>query len=119
METIIDTAQPTTFRLDIGSPALLGWTFQIGWNGWGCPYFEKDAADLLVKLINTAITYEEGKVTMTYDYTIDSYVVCTSDGDDDPIVVQGQRIMTTLGSKCVYPIGAREWCWLERGVHFT
>ena len=83
------------------------------WNGWGMPFFDRDAADLLTTILARA------GVHIRYDSEQDSYVRTPEeqvfDENTDPQEVEqyhghdvfapGGRIMR------VYPIGTRAWCW--------
>ena len=109
-------AELTTFRMDYEQPMLIGWTQRSTWNGWGCPYFERDVADQVMRLVN-AVT-DDGETTIAFDQAADGYIVCSPADADESALVRGQDIVTAAGVKHVYALGAYEFCWHEQGVHF-
>lgn len=111
-------AELTTFRLDYEQPALTGWTRRSSWNGWGCPYFERDVADHVMELINTQAIEDGEPTTISFDQATDSYVMYSTFDEEDHARVQGQDIVTANGVLHVYALGTRVWCWHERGVHY-
>ncbi len=111
-------AESTTFRLDYDQPEFPGWTRRESWNGWGCPYFERASADQAMAFVNRQADTDEEMVSVVYEAEYDSYIIRYSDLDGDSRIMRGQDIETTLGVRHVYALGAEEWCWLERGIHF-
>jgi hypothetical protein len=92
---------------DYGIPGgVPGWTRGAHWNGWACPYFERDAAlAILAK-------QDEGGGKSQYDETTDTMLVWT-EGDDEPRRYPAEVLQTPEGPKTVYAVGSWEWIWDE------
>lgn len=71
------------------------------WNGWACPYFEKEEVERMrpwLKKLNEALTYDEAN---------DEYTVSTEDYSEDNECFKGIDI-----NNChLYPIGNGSWVW--------
>lgn len=87
---------------------LPGWTAGDRWNGWACPMFDREAADLFCTLTER----DPGMYQTRYDAKADAYVSTNQDGEVEDraegcdIEVAGRKIR-------VYDIGSHSWCWIE------
>jgi len=97
-ERELKKARKSTFTID-GEESFEGWTFDDEWNGFACPYFEKEAADKVAKYCNGKF---DGKDTYSFD-----------EEREEPEVYTSQMIETVEGKKKVWPIGAWMWTWSE------
>ncbi len=92
-----EIAKPGFFSID-GETKYAGYTFGDDWNGFECPYFEKEAAD---KMSMDMMGRAEG----------DTYVF--EQEDDEPLTINSEIIKTVDGDKKVWPIGAYYWVWSD------
>jgi hypothetical protein len=83
-------AMKGTFSLD--EKSYDGYTFGEKWNGFECPYFEKDVADQIMKDMDGRFEND------TYKF----------EGSED---FEPQDIDTEDGKKKVWAIGAYSWTW--------
>lgn len=95
-----------TFSID-GALVTKGWTAGDTWNGWECPYFEKDEAEAINK-----------HVSGYYDESTDSYKVniegepTTAETPEEMVdTFESQIIKTPEGDKKVWAMGAYSWVW--------
>jgi hypothetical protein len=103
---LLPEAIKTTFTLD-GEKFFEGYTFNDNWNGFACPYFEKEVADQIAVEYNGKFVEE----TQTYLFideneTTESQVVY----DEDNKYSQGE-IGTVDGQKTVWALGSFVWTW--------
>lgn len=93
-------ARRSAFAID-DEEGFPGWTFDEEWNGWDCPYFEKDAAD---------------KIAAKYkgSFSDDAYTFQMEDMEDEPERYESLMIDTEDGKKKVWAIGAYAWVWSEK-----
>lgn len=80
------------------------------WNGYECPYFEKEVADEMVKVF----TKREKDLNMYYDKNKDVYVYDNTHytKDEETIVTYESETINYNGEDIkVYPIGAGSWMW--------
>lgn len=99
------------FSMDfLGDKSVEGWTTGDLWNGWATPFFEKEAAEEVLR--EAAETYAE--MGETYKWGFDpegDAFTFQSPHDEEPDRVKGERITTPDGRKKVYGIGAYSWTW--------
>ncbi len=86
-------AKAGEFSLD-GGNIYKGYTNGGIWNGWECPYFEKEEADKIAKDYNG-------------EFVDDTYVFPNDDDD----VYESENLETVDGKKKVWAIGAYAWVW--------
>ncbi len=80
-----------------------GWTFEDYWNGFECPYFEKDEADKI--MIDMKGRFENDK------YIFDDPDYFPDYEEDDAFA--SQVIETVEGPKKVWAIGSWYWTWMK------
>ena len=106
------------FALDIGQGPYAGYTDGDGWNGWATPYFELEVARKIAEdyvrtpeLVRVP-EVEPGDYRAAFDEAEDAFLFYDPVNDDEAyfyaqnITVEGQEMR-------VYPIGTREWTWVE------
>ena len=77
------------------------------WNGWACPYFEKEQAEKVIDWLQN-----DCDVIVAYDETNDAYITRYKDDDEsDAETWKGIDVKTVDGVKHVYSIGGWSWCW--------
>lgn len=86
--------------------AFEGWHEpSVRWNGFACPFFEREAAEEIARYCLAWGT------DCHFDEEEDAFVFVrhgAPEGEDEPFT--GQDIATPEGTKHVYAIGA--WCWV-------
>ena len=101
-----------TFVGDDTEP-YVGWTSGDTWNGWECPYFEKDVADKILVDMNALSGIDWGM----YDAESDSYKFAydgeavAGQTEDNIETFEPQFIETPEGKKKVWSIGGWSWVW--------
>jgi hypothetical protein len=90
-------AEKIKVAIELESPVFKGWTVGEIWNGWECPYFEKEEADKVVKA-------SSGKWSKDGE-------TCHFDLNDEDYVVEKETIQTVEGPKVVWAIGNMYWIW--------
>ena len=96
----------TVFTIDVSEQYYEGYTDNRHWNGWECPWFTKEVADVIMSDLN-----KDGIRTM-YDVTKDTYII--DDQYNDTVdTYKGCDVETLNGIKHLYPIGAGCWIWDE------
>lgn len=84
------------------------------WNGWDCPFFEKEEADRLMSDFNGAGM--DGNIY--YKEENDAYYFHDNNYPEDPDdQYEGLDLDTVDGLKHVYAIGAWSWTWYEYQGH--
>ena len=78
-----------------------GYTYGHKWNGWACPYFKKEIADLIMAEVNQSA--EDSGYSMWYDDTQDAY--CYGEDGEEPDIYSAVEDL--------YPIGNGYWTWEE------
>src|SRR5262245_44844573 len=101
-------AKRAIFRIDGVDYTLAGWTFGDHWNGWACPAFEREAADLLIKGLQAQPNWRGAAYFMK---SSDSFVIIEADDANGRMEWSGHDILTEEGSRHVYSIGSNYWCW--------
>lgn len=100
---------PTEFVLDdaqLGS--FKGYGDGSNWNGFACPYFEREIAERVLW------ASEANGYRWTYDADRDAFLVRSEEdpADYEPEVFEGIERRTTDGETLiVYAIGAYSWSW--------
>jgi hypothetical protein len=100
---------PATFHLDADPETTFqGYTDGSMWNGWACPYFEREVAEKVAQY------YEElhdggaeSGYEADYDPERDAFVF-REPAYDEPLVVESVEV----GGQNLYPIGAYQWTWV-------
>jgi hypothetical protein len=88
-----------------------GWTADQHWNGWACPYFERDVALRMAAAWNE-VTFEKDVFKAHYDEEHDQFCFYSESGENwecfgsQVIDVEGRPII-------VYAIGTCDWIWEE------
>ena len=98
----------TAFRLDgIPGMAFGGYTNGNNWNGWECPYFDKDTAERILR------ASEQNGYSWEYDIAQDTYTVSHRDDEKGwgPEMFCAVKIVMGEESIRVYGIGAYSWVW--------
>lgn len=77
------------------------------WNGFACPYFERQVAEKILK------ASEENGFVWSYNLDMDSFEVRSSMDpvNYEPEMFAAQEISINRESIKVYPIGAYSWIW--------
>ncbi len=71
------------------------------WNGFDCPYFEKDAFMAWANITGTVATYDRNTDTIgVYD-----------EANEMTDTWKGADFLTVDGMKHLYAVGAWGWCW--------
>lgn len=83
--------------IETDTPVFKAWTVGEIWNGWECPYFEKEEAERVVN--------SQGGV-----WTRDGEV-CSFNLNDEDYEVEKETIQTVEGPKVVWAIGNMYWIW--------
>jgi deoxyribodipyrimidine photolyase-like uncharacterized protein len=86
-----------------------GYTGDSDWNGFTCPYFEREEAERVLS------ASEPNGYRWTYDADQDAFLVRSEDDPEDyePEVFAGTEQQTINGDTLtVYAIGAYSWAWL-------
>ena len=95
----------TLFTIDGFAYAYIGYTDHTRWNGWACPYFEKDEALRVMEGYNECA---ESPIFYNADY--DTFYHFGTDSFDGEMW-RGYDIHTEDGIKHLYGIGAGSWVW--------
>lgn len=106
---MISIKQKGYFGIDVNNEYYEGYSDpSFRWNGWACPYFEKNVADYIAKKVSVNEDY-----CLYYDEEQDKYLLYES--EDGKLVetdyFEKRIINTPEGIKEVYPIGAGSWIW--------
>jgi hypothetical protein len=99
-------AKAAKFSID-DSAEYQGWTFGETWNGFACPYFEKDVADKMTK------DFSDEDWKLYYDAKKNSFIHEPKDEQYETEEFEVTTIDTLDGKKEVWPIGAYFWVWEE------
>lgn len=96
------------FTIDDLGVSLAGFTQGKTWNGWACPAFTREQADIVVDTMRQRWGDTVGDIgfdaaTDTYRFVMDA---------DDPEAVDGFPGIDA-GDLHLYLIGAQCWCWME------
>ena len=87
-----------------------GYTKGDTWNGWACPYFEREVAKEIADHYGEMHRYDnEEEYWAEYDSEEDIFLFYDTQGDEPrkfgPAEVEGRKL---------YPIGAYCWTWVEK-----
>jgi hypothetical protein len=93
------------------SPAFMGWGNGTYWNGWGCPAFERSAADAVCAEYNRVHAIDRESPFMRFCEFTRAYVETSCEGERT--IHQMERIETVNGPRDVWRIGAWCACWNE------
>ena len=104
-----DEFKKAVFFIDDISENRKGFTCGQYWNGWECPYFEKEES---ADIINSVLGY---RGSAHFDESEDSFHVQLEEGDE-PEIFKGLDIVVISEIKHVYPIGAFSWCWMKNNI---
>lgn len=79
------------------------------WNGFACPYFEKDVAEQVLQ-VSTQNGY-----TWQFDLENDAFIVKNTQDPEayEPEKFVGRLVTINGGEVKVYPVGAYSWIWGE------
>jgi hypothetical protein len=104
------TFRKSLFAIENWLGPFAGWTADQYWNGWACPYFERDIAMQMVDTWNR-LTSRSETFTAWYDEDRDQFCFASTEAERDcfasQIIDAGNRQLT------VYAIGAYAWVWQE------
>lgn len=87
-----------------------GYTKGDTWNGWACPYFEREVAEKIADHYSEMHRYDNGEEYWA-EYNSGEDVFAFHNTQDDeprkfgPAEVEGKKL---------YPVGAYCWTWVER-----
>lgn len=101
----------TEFYLDADPDTTFsGYTKGNTWNGWACPYFEKEVAEQVAEHYGELHRYDnEGEYWAEYDPQEDVFAFHDTQNDEPrkfgPVEIDGKKL---------YPIGAYCWTWTEK-----
>lgn len=99
----------TNFKIEsLGYETFEGFTKNEDWNGWDCPYFTFEQAQMILKTYNTLRSIIGEKELAFYDSTADIFVF-PSKGEDEPEIF---RAIIENGHK-YYLLGTFSWIWEE------
>lgn len=80
-----------------GGTVYSGFTNGNHWNGWACPWFTKEVANLIATEVNADAPY----TTMIYDNANDAFIYTNDTNETDVF----------KGTNGLYPIGNGSWIW--------
>ena len=100
-EFYLDVDPETTFQ---------GYTTGDRWNGWACPYFEKDVAEKIAEHYTELHRYDnEDEYWAEYVSAEDAFAFHDDQGEEPrmfgPVEIDDTKL---------YPIGAYCWTWAEK-----
>lgn len=96
----------TKFALEmLGDKIFAGYTQGEDWNGFACPYFTFEQAQLLVK------AYIQSGGRAWYEIELDAF--CFEVNTDEGGKIVDSYLPEEIERKKVYPIGAFCWRWEE------
>lgn len=95
------------FKVEDCFYGIVGYSDNVKWNGWECPYFEKEVVDLLIQNQDVIEGYKP-----YYDEENDCYVF-TDQFDVNHCVDKYYGINIKYNGKIihVYDIGYGSWTW--------
>lgn len=98
------------FYLDIDPEETFeGYTKGDTWNGWACPYFEKDVAEQVAEHYSELHRYE-GEEEYWAEYAAEKDVFAFYDTQSEEPQEFGA---VQVGGEKLYPIGAYCWTWVQ------
>lgn len=106
---MISIKQKGYFGIDVNNVYYEGYSDpSFRWNGWACPYFEKNVADYIAIRVSVDDNY-----SLYYDKEKDMYVLLEYENGElvETDYFEKRIINTPEGIKEVYPIGAGNWIW--------
>jgi hypothetical protein len=106
-----DELRSAEFYLEIDpGTTFSGYTKGDTWNGWACPYFEKDVAEQIAKHHGEIHRYddEEG-YWAEYDAERDVFAF-----HDTQYEEPREFGAVEIDDKNLYPVGAYCWTWVEK-----
>ena len=87
-----------------------GWTAGESWNGWDCPYFEREVA-MQIAEVWEQLAFSGEVFQSRYDEDQDRFCFRSNDSDWECF---GRQIITVEDRQItVYAIGAYAWVWQE------
>lgn len=89
---------------------VTGYTAGASWNGWECPYFEKEQVDLILAAEYIRGEWRGEEVWIEY-YDPEGMEEYSEDDDEAYEVYRPVYILTKDGIKKTWSIGAWSWCW--------
>ena len=96
------TFEPAKFSLDGVEDFFDGWTNGFHWNGWECPYFDRESSIQVLNSMGCKWSENDEK----------NFFAVFFDNDEVPYLYYAEEINLTDGSKVTaYPIGSGEWIW--------
>lgn len=106
----LPTVRKRAFSIEDFGP-FEGWTHGANWNGWACPYFDKQVADQIVERYNESSLVPG--FTAWYDAETDEYCFeMRADGSPEGIDRYSSSTINVNGETLqVYAIGSGAWCW--------
>lgn len=97
------------FNIDMNNEFYEGYSDpNFRWNGWACPYFEKEVADYIASIVTDNET-----CILEYNEEQDKYFYTVMEGGEiiETDYFEKRIINTPEGIKEVYPIGSCNWIW--------
>lgn len=106
----MENLRRTKFHFDSHpNTAFSGYTKGDTWNGWACPYFEREVAKQVAKrFVEIHENGPEEGYEAEYDPERDAFVFHES-VYEEPVVFNSVEI----DGKELYPVGAYHWTWVE------
>lgn len=99
----------TSFEISDCPVIFDGYTDGAHWNGWACPWFDKETA--------MYVMHEWREFSLAaYDETHDKFVFYADDGTD-PEEFKGQDVIIDNKPIHLYPIGNGCWVWDDIAEH--
>lgn len=91
---------------------FLGFSDGDTWNGWACPYFERDEAERVLRYSESNGFYWQFRPNVdAYEVRLDR-----NSSNQEPELFQGTVIQADGQELKVYPIGAYSWIWETLGT---
>ena len=94
----------SNFQIDsLGDEEFAGFSVGDSWNGFACPYFTYEQAQVIVR------AFHRNGWHAVYDIEADQFEFSNAGNISDIEVYQG----ILIGQDKVYPVGAYCWIWSE------
>jgi hypothetical protein len=102
----------TIFKIESLTGKFPGFSDGSLWNGWACPYFEKNIAEEIL------LHSQQNGYNWYYDSQLDAFVVSHKDdpSDFEPEIFQSVLKHANGYSTRLYGIGTYSWIWQEETV---